>query len=86
MHGALISNLGEGQENQDHLGYTELQGVGEQPSHGLGRMESLGEAPNLKASLGYMRHHLKQGGFDCHCVYTVLNSDSSRSLAVVMTR
>lgn len=60
MHGALISNLGEGQENQDHLGYTELQGVGEQPSHGLGRMESLGEAPNLKASLGYMRHHLKK--------------------------
>lgn len=52
-------NCRGGQENQGHLGYTEFQEAGEEPSHGFGGKESLGKAPSLKASLGYMRHHLK---------------------------
>lgn len=52
-----------GRGPQDHLGYTELQEVGEQPSHGLGRVTSLREVPSLKTSLGCMRHLLKNGAF-----------------------
>lgn len=54
---------------------------------GLGGKESPRKAPSLKASLGYMSHHLKKGGFDGQSVWSYgPYPDSSRSLAVVMTR